>query len=364
MLTVATTDEIDQLLAAGAPVAIGVSGGKDSSAVALATVRHLNQVGHTGPRILIHSDLGVTEWKESLPMCEWLAEHLGLELAVVRRSQGDMMDRWEQRWNDNVARYADLSCVKLILPWSTPEMRFCTSELKVDQICRYLKKRFTNQTIVSVNGIRREESPERKKAPIAKWQPKLTGKTTNTTGIDWHPIIEWKLEDVLTLLSRRGIPLHEAYTTWGTKRVSCVFCIMSAAADLMAASKCPDNIPLYQRMCDLELESTFAFQGGKWLCDVAPHLLKFPMPRQAIDKAKAAAELRTQAEAWLPKHLLYTKGWPTCIPTPAEAVEIADMRRRVSEAVDIRVGYLHAERVISRYSELFAARQEKLKAKQ
>ena len=58
---VVVTDDVDALLAAGAPVAIGVSGGKDSCAAALATIEHLDTIGHTGPRVLIHSDLGRVE---------------------------------------------------------------------------------------------------------------------------------------------------------------------------------------------------------------------------------------------------------------------------------------------------------------
>jgi 3'-phosphoadenosine 5'-phosphosulfate sulfotransferase (PAPS reductase)/FAD synthetase len=135
---VITSAEVDLHVANNCPVAIGVSGGKDSCAVAFATVEWLDKVGHRGPRLLIHADLGATEWADSLPTCERLARALGLELAVVRRRQGDMMERWEQRWRDNLARYQALSCVKLILPWSTPEMRFCTAELKVDQITRHL----------------------------------------------------------------------------------------------------------------------------------------------------------------------------------------------------------------------------------
>src|SRR3546814_15382073 len=56
--------EIDSLLWNGAAVAIGVSGGKDSQAAAIATVRHLDQVGHSGPRLLIHSDLGLVRSEE------------------------------------------------------------------------------------------------------------------------------------------------------------------------------------------------------------------------------------------------------------------------------------------------------------
>jgi len=162
---IATTPTIDNLLSNHAPVAVGVSGGKDSDAAAFATVEYLDQLGHTGPRVLIHSDLGRTEWSESQPQCERLAARLGLELIVVRREKGDMMDRWLTRWANNCERYCNLECVKLILPWSTAAMRFCTSELKTAIICRELVKRFPGQTILSVAGIRREESDNRKNAP-------------------------------------------------------------------------------------------------------------------------------------------------------------------------------------------------------
>jgi hypothetical protein len=127
---VLVTPEITSALERGAAVAIGVSGGKDSAATALATVDYLESVGHRGPRVLINSDLGRVEWRQSLPACRRLAVRLGLELMVVRRETGDLVDRWHLRWENNVRRYSELSCVKLILPWWTASMRFCTSELK------------------------------------------------------------------------------------------------------------------------------------------------------------------------------------------------------------------------------------------
>ena len=63
---VLVTPEITSALEAGAAVAIGVSGGKDSAATALATTDYLEDVGHSGPRVLIHSDLGREEWRQSL----------------------------------------------------------------------------------------------------------------------------------------------------------------------------------------------------------------------------------------------------------------------------------------------------------
>ena len=103
---VASTLEVEALIAANAPVAVGVSGGKDSQAAALAVFAHLDAAGHRGPRVLIHSDLGIVEWDESRPVCERLARHLGVELIVVRRKSGDLMDRWESRWESSKRRYA------------------------------------------------------------------------------------------------------------------------------------------------------------------------------------------------------------------------------------------------------------------
>src|SRR5713226_678348 len=103
-----TTPLIDSLIAIHSPVAIGVSGGKDSDIAGFETVRHLKDVGHKGPCILVQSDLGRVEHKDSLPACQRLADRLGLELVVVRRQAGDMMDRWLARWESSVKRYCAL----------------------------------------------------------------------------------------------------------------------------------------------------------------------------------------------------------------------------------------------------------------
>lgn len=354
---IATTPSIDALLSAGSPVAIGVSGGKDSDAAAFATIAHLDQIGHTGPRVLIHSDLGRTEWAESLPQCKRLAARLGLELVVVRRQAGDMLDRWETRWSNNVARYAALSCVKLILPWSTAAMRFCTSELKTAIICRELIRRFPRSVILSVAGIRREESDNRKHAPVCKIQNKLTSTTHQTTGYDWLPLVEWTKQDVFDLHEREQFPLHEAYTVYGNTRVSCAFCILGSKADLAASATCVGNHDLYRAMVDLEIRSTFSFQDNSWLGDVAPQLLSNAQ-RVGLADAKRRALIRETAEARIPAHLLYTKGWPTVMPTEREAALLTDVRRTVAEAVGINVKYADADAVIERYAELMAAKPD------
>jgi hypothetical protein len=102
---VAITPEIERALADHDPVAIGVSGGKDSSAVAIRTFDYLDDCGHRGPRLLIHCDLGEVEWLESLPTCERLAVSLGTELLVLRRrrpaggSAGKTTNNGTPSWN-------------------------------------------------------------------------------------------------------------------------------------------------------------------------------------------------------------------------------------------------------------------------
>jgi 3'-phosphoadenosine 5'-phosphosulfate sulfotransferase (PAPS reductase)/FAD synthetase len=356
MLSISITPEIEELLRANAPVAVGVSGGKDSQAAAIAVAHHLNTIGHTGPRILIHSDLGRVEWKASLHICEVLAAHLGWELITVRRAAGDLMDRWLTRWANNVERYADLSCVKLILPWSTPSMRFCTSELKTAVIASALRKRWPNGPIISAAGIRAEESPARSKMPVSAPHSKLT--RANSPGISWHPIIGWRLPQVLKAIEQAGIDLHPAYTSHGASRVSCCFCIMSSAADLLAAAGAAENADLYREMVKLELDSTFAFQGTRWLADVAPHLLPDD-ERARIPGAKLRAGRRVAAEACIPPELLYVKGWPTFVPDIKQAALIAAVRRDVASAVGLQIGFTDAGSVQARYQDLFNARAKR-----
>lgn len=357
---IATTPEVDEWLAAGAVCALGISGGKDSQAMAIRLAEFLDQIGHAGPRVLIHSDLGVVEWKDSLPACERLAERLGWELIVLRRAAGDMMDRWESRWANNLARYASLSCVKLILPWSTPGMRFCTSELKTDLICRALTKRFPGQKILSATGVRADESANRAKMPIAAPQSKLSAR--GCQGLNWNPIIHWPTPSVFDYIALKQERLHEAYTVYGSSRVSCAFCIMGSAGDLLASTSCPDNADIYRRMVRLEIASTFAFQGSKWLGDVAPHLLSAE-ERDGLADAKRRAALRVKAEARLPAHLLYTSGWPTCLPTEAEALLIAEVRYSVASALGIRVDYTIVPKILERYRDLFERKHARARAK-
>lgn len=353
--SVARDSQVDVLLAAGAPVAIGVSGGKDSQAAAIATIRYLDALGHRGDRVLIHSDLGVVEWNDSIRVCRELAEHLRVELVVVRRKAGDMMDRWEARWASSVRRYAELETVTVVLPWSTPSMRFCTSELKTQLIGAALRRRYGRQMYVNVTGVRRQESAARAKGAVASLE-------AGGRALGWRPLSDWSTDEVFAEIASAGLVPHPGYAA-GMSRISCRFCIMSNAADLEVAVSLPESHELYRRQVALEARSTFAFQGSKWLGDVAPHLLT-PDLAAGLVRAKAGAAERVRLEKLIPKELLFLKGkpWPSRLPTAVEAAALAETRRQVGALLGIEVKYQDAVSVMARYESLMALQAEQREA--
>jgi 3'-phosphoadenosine 5'-phosphosulfate sulfotransferase (PAPS reductase)/FAD synthetase len=348
-----TTQQVLEMLSRDCVVAFGVSGGKDSMAMAISGKGYLDAIGHTGPRILIHANLGMVEWKDSLPACEKLATQLNMELVVVRRKAGGLMERWEGRWENNLTRYKALECVKLILPWSTPRMRFCTSELKTAVICSALSKRFKGQDILSATGIRRQESAKRSRMPISSPQGRLTRK--DSVGLNWNPIIGWSTDDVFNYIREKNGPLHEAYTTYNSSRVSCSFCIMGSIGDLKASASCPDNHAAFHRMVELEIRSGFGLQGSRWLGDVAPHLLD-AAARAALAETKVRAKRREEAEARIPKHLLFTEGWPAAVPSLAEAKLLAAVRAEVFKTINVSPTFITAASILGKYEALISER--------
>ncbi|WP_050455751.1 hypothetical protein [Candidatus Burkholderia verschuerenii] len=108
-------------------------------------------------------------------------------------------------------------------------------------------------------------------------------------------------------------------------------------------------------MVRLEAASTFAFQGQRWLADVAPALLPSSLIAD-VARAKTAAIQRQAIEAEIPAHLLFTSGWPTIRTTPEEAELLASVRRRVADVVGIEAQYTHGTDVLHRYDQLLSQR--------
>lgn len=348
---IASIPEIDAMLVRNIPVCVGVSGGKDSQAAAIATYAYLDRLGHTGPRLLIHSDLGAIEWMQSLPVCKDLAAHLNTELVVVSRIAGGMIERWEERWKSSVGRWSRLETVTVVPPWSTPAMRFCTSELKTSLIVRELKKRFGGNDYVNVTGVRRQESAARAKGSVANLDTKGHW--------NWRPISDWTVDQVFSCIEAAGLQPHEAYTAHGLSRVSCVYCIMSSQADLAAAARAAETEGVYLRLSQLEARSTFGFQGEKrWLADVRPDLLPSDLKGE-IAEAKVKAAARKASEGRLSKDMLFVSGWPVRMLTDDEADILAGVRREISDLLDIPTPFTDRASIHDRYAELIVKREER-----
>lgn len=347
---------IRNALSAGAWVAFSLSGGKDSGAAGYAVTRFLDQIGHPRDRRLaIHADLGRAEWDTTPAIVEAVAAHIGVPLTIVRRAAGDLVARWEQRFENGKARYETLETYHLIGPWSSSHMRFCTAEQKAQTIGPALARRFRGETIISVIGIRREESANRRNAPVAQIDTRFAkpGNRHGTRMLTWHPLAEWSADDVFACHEAGAVPLHEAYSVHGATRLGCRYCVLASLHNLAVSATVPANLDNYLHLVGMEASSTFSFQPGRWLADVAPHLLP-PDLAAAIAGARQDATERRTIEAAMPPDLRFVKGWPPRLPTEDEAARIATARTPILRRHGLRNLYPHAAAVRARFAELIA----------
>ena len=347
-------------LHAGAWAVFNLSGGKDSSAALFAGMAALDAIDHPRDRRLaIHADLGRAEWDSTPAMVERLADLAGIELMVVRRKAGDLFDRWQQRFEAGKARYEALETYNLIGPWSSASLRFCTSEAKAQVIGPALARRLAGQTVVQILGIRRDESVARSRTP--EWKPDIRfarpGNRAGTAMLLWHPIVHWTTGEVFAAHDALGIPLHEAYVVYGSSRLSCRFCILQSQADAAASASAPGNTDALIHLVELEARSTFSFQPGRWLADIAPGLLPTTL-RRDIGRARNLAAERRDREAALPQALRFVKGWPPRLPTLEEAQAIAEARSVILAHHNLANHYPTGDRVRARFAQLLRLKLE------
>ena len=279
--------EIEVALRAGAWAVFNLSGGKDSSAALFAAMPVLDALGHPRERrIAVHADLGRAEWDSTPATVKAIAARAEIPLAIRRRQSGDLFERWNQRFAAGKVRYEELATYNLIGPWSSASLRFCTSEQKAQVIGPYLARHLAGEIIIQVIGIRRDESSARSVAPDWKRDTRFAanGNRAGTSMLVWHPVIDWSSDDVFAFHDANAVPLHEAYTQYGSSRLSCRYCVLQSLGDQRASASCPSNHEAFIHLVALEARSTFSFQPGRWLADTAPHLLT---PGLAADVARA-----------------------------------------------------------------------------
>jgi 3'-phosphoadenosine 5'-phosphosulfate sulfotransferase (PAPS reductase)/FAD synthetase len=180
-------------------VVASVSGGKDSAALSL----HLTEMGIEHDRVFMD-----TGWEHQVTY-----EYLRGELT---RALGPIVEIRAER------QMADLIRHKGMFP--SRQRRFCTQELKVFPMQRYLRAREDVSDLVNAVGIRREESQARARMTEWEW----------SDGFDcevWRPLLSWTLDDVVAIHKRHGLRPNPLYLL-GASRVGCWPCIYARKSEI------------------------------------------------------------------------------------------------------------------------------------
>lgn len=221
-----------------------VSGGKDSTGMTL-WLEH--ESGLTNPRTYIFSDTG-HEHEFTVAHVKLLCKTVGHELTIIE------------------GPYTWLSLAKKKKRFPSAKARFCTEELKVKPLVKWLQTQadlhFETEGAegiadpVVLQGIRAAESENRSKLPA--WQPGDTDFEYNGRQVRsaydcpiWRPIIEFSADDVFDLHRKHDMPWNPLYEL-GASRVGCFPCIYARKSELKAMfSLDPTLLP---RMREYEAE--------------------------------------------------------------------------------------------------------------
>lgn len=269
---------INQAITLGAKLVANVSGGKDGQAMTKAMIHH-NMPIHC----LLHMDLGMVEWKESIHMCLFSAQEAGKELFKRTRNDGDgLLEHAEKRMNKLLGQGKPF--------WYDSTNRYCMSDLKRD-VANVFYTEMNESLIISCEGIRAQESTARgKKKPLVintrKTSSYYDGMTVEEALnafdpqykllLTWYPIFNYTVDEVWatygmtteTLKLARSIfketgvvpawwPFHPAYAM-GNDRVSCVICALASVNDMMNGIKLYPDVA--EKMAQMEQISGYTFK--------------------------------------------------------------------------------------------------------
>lgn len=187
-------------------VIASISGGKDSAATSL----YLDELGIEHLRVF--ADTG-WEWVGTPKHLEYLTSVLG-PVDTVRSEIGGM---------------ADLVRSKGMFP--SRLIRFCTQELKVRPIRRYIleAQERTGRDVVNVVGIRWGESRSRANMPEWEWNEYFNSDT-------WRPILAWSEQDVIDIHRRHDLQPNPLYLQ-GASRVGCWPCIFARKSEIATMAR-------------------------------------------------------------------------------------------------------------------------------
>ena len=228
---VAVPPRCNEMIRAGALVAINTSGGKDSQAMTIL----LSRIVPRDQILAVHAPLGEVEWPGTIEHIEATLP-FGVPLIFAPVASGKtLLERVEERglWPSNSARW-------------------CTSDFKAGPIQRELRRylkthpRFGGR-LVNAMGMRAEESPTR--ARKTRWRRNERMSVAGREVFDWLPVFDLSTEEVFRVIRHAGQSPHRAYAA-GMSRLSCSFCILASRGDLRRAAELRPG--LYAKYAQLE----------------------------------------------------------------------------------------------------------------
>ena len=223
-------------------IIINTSGGKDSQ-TSLDVVANLAKRQGVLDRVIAAHAILEEEWKGTLELVEEQCGRYGVQLHVMQRPQGTLLDQVKER--------------KM---WPSNKARFCTSDHKrgqIDKIITGESNRLGKKHVKVLNcmGLRAMESRARsKKNSFELDKRRSNGKRTVYT---WLPIFEWSTEQVWANIKASGVRYHWAYDL-GMPRLSCCFCIFAGRDALLLAGH--HNKGLLEKYVAVEKEIGHTFR--------------------------------------------------------------------------------------------------------
>ena len=196
------------------PLVVSVSGGKDSTAMAL----WLIDQGLKDRCTFVFAD---TKW-EHPDLYRYLDEVLEPKIGKIHRAVSEKYP----------GGMADMVKSKGAFP--SRMIRFCTEHLKVVPMRNFIDsvRQSTNQEPISVVGIRAQESQRR-----ARFEEGDDGGPMKCD--TWRPLITWLVDDVVAIHAKHNIPPCSLYLrdNHPAQRVGCYPCIMSRKSEILAVAE-------------------------------------------------------------------------------------------------------------------------------
>lgn len=192
---------------------------------------------------MIINHIGVSGGKDSTALLLWAVYESGYPKDSIIATFCDTGNEAQITYDHIAMLSAKVHPIKTIKPpldffelakkrkrFPSTAARFCTSELKVIPSQNFIHGLIAKgYTVVAHSGVRREESPSRAALTARDFDPGFLCEV-------YRPLLDWEIEDVWAIHDRYQVPVNQLYKM-GATRVGCLPCIMSRKSELVMIAR-------------------------------------------------------------------------------------------------------------------------------